>query len=143
MLLALPHAHPHFSTRKTFYVKPLRQGISRRGEKMRQKGGETPSSEHEQVYHAASRCQAASLSLTARRLHDRKKTCSVAGKKTGGFASQATTPLRHAASMDALSRLKTGRVIQLVLGQPGENDASQHVAQGTHRHAMAFAPCTL
>ena len=29
-----------------------------------------PSTEHEQVYHAATRCQAASLPLTARRLHD-------------------------------------------------------------------------
>ena len=110
---------------------------------MRQTGGETPSSEHEKVYHAASRCQAASLSLTARRLHDRKKTCSVAGKKTGGFASQATTPLRHAASMEALSRLKSGRVIQLVLGQHGENDACPHVGKGADRHAMAFALSSL
>jgi hypothetical protein len=49
---------------------------------------ENPSSEHEQVYHAASCCQAASLPLTARRLHDLEKVCSVEGKKTGGFASQ-------------------------------------------------------
>jgi len=53
------------------------------------KGGkrEIPSSEHEEVYHAASRYQAASLSLTSRRLHGLVKACSVEGKK------QAVLPL--------------------------------------------------
>src|SRR4249919_3357886 len=106
---------------------------------MRKKGGEKPSSEHEEVYHAASHCQAASLCLTACRLHDLKKTCSVEGKKTGGFASQGTTPLRHSASMKALSRLKGGRVIGLMLGQHGENDACPHVGKGSDSHRMAFA----
>ncbi len=46
-----------------------------------------PASEHEQVYHAAPRGQAAALSLTARRLHAQLQACSVAGKKTGSFAS--------------------------------------------------------
>jgi hypothetical protein len=97
-----------------------------------------PSTEHEKVYHAASRCQAASLPLTARRLHDLKQACSVDGKKTGGLASQATAPLRDATGMETLSRLKSGRVIQLVLGQHGENDACPHVGKGSDRHAMAF-----
>jgi len=44
---------------------------------MNQRKKEKPSSEHEEVYHAASRCQAAALSLTPRRLHGLKKTCSV------------------------------------------------------------------
>jgi hypothetical protein len=50
------------------------------------KGG-TPSAKHEQVYHAASCCQAASLSLTARRLHDLVQGRSAEGKKIGDFAS--------------------------------------------------------
>lgn len=45
------------------------------------------SSEHEEMYHAASRCQATSFSLTPRRLHDLKKTCSLEDQNTGGFAS--------------------------------------------------------
>ena len=97
------------------------------------------STEHEKVYHAASRCQAASLPLTARRLHDLKKACSVEGKKTGGFASPDTAPLRDAAGMEALSRLKGGRVIGLMLVQHGENDARPHVGKGSDRHRMAFA----
>src|SRR5690348_15642009 len=97
-----------------------------------------PSSEHEAVYHAASRCQAASLPLTPRRSHGLKKACSLEGKKTGGFASHETAPLRHAAGMQALRRLKGGRVIHLVLGQHGENDARPHVGKGSDRHRMAF-----
>jgi len=50
-----------------------------------------PSSEHEQVYHAAPRCQAASLALTPRRLHGLRRPCLVEGKKTGDFASQRKT----------------------------------------------------
>ena len=55
-----------------------------------------PSSEHEQVYHAAARCQAASLSLTARRLHGLKNACSVEGKKNRRFClsqKSASKPL--------------------------------------------------
>ncbi len=54
-----------------------------------------PSSEHEEVYHAASRCQAASLSLTARRLHGLKKACSVERQKTGGFLLLANAGFHH------------------------------------------------
>ncbi len=54
---------------------------------MGQKDVKRPSREHEGVYHAASRCQAASLPETSRRLHDLKKACSVEGKKPGAFAS--------------------------------------------------------
>ena len=102
-----------------------------------------PSSEHERVYHAASRCQAASLPLTPRRLHDLKKACSVEGKKTGSFASQARAPLRRSVGMEALSRFKGGRVIGLVLVHHGENDARPHVGKGSDRHRMAFALSSL
>ena len=46
---------------------------------MNQREGGKLSIEHAEVYHAASRCQAASLSLTARRLHDQKIACSIEG----------------------------------------------------------------
>ena len=42
----------------------------------------TACTEHRAVYHAASWCQAASLPLTPRRLHDQPKACSMQGKKT-------------------------------------------------------------
>jgi hypothetical protein len=106
---------------------------------VRRKDAQLPSSEHEGVYHAASRCQDASLSLTPSRLNDLKHACSVEGKKTGGCASQAAELLSHSASMDALSRLKGSRVIRLVLVQHGENDARPHEGLGSHRHRMAFA----
>jgi len=105
---------------------------------VRREGAQVPFSEHERVYHAASRCQAASLPLTPRRLHDLKKACSLEGKKTGGFASQARVPLRHTASMEALSRLKCCRVIRLVRVHHGENDARPHVSESSHSHRMAF-----
>jgi hypothetical protein len=43
------------------------------------------STRHEEVYHAAHRCQAASLSLTASRGRGRKWACQVENKKTAGF----------------------------------------------------------
>lgn len=46
---------------------------------MQRKG--TASIWHEKVYHAASACQAASLSLTARRLHGEKRYARLKGKK--------------------------------------------------------------
>ncbi len=112
--------------------------MKKREEKVRRKDAEMPSSEHEKVYHAASRCQAASLPLTPRRLHDLEQACSVEGKKTGGFASQERAPLRHSVGMEALSRLKGGRVIQLVRLQHGENDTCPHIGKGSDRHRMAF-----
>ncbi len=74
----------------------------------------TPLTEHEEVYHAASWCQAASLSLTPRRLHDGKRACSVKGKKRGGFASQAPASLSRSWGMRALSSQESGRLIALV-----------------------------
>ena len=44
-----------------------------------------PSSEHEQVYHAAVRCQAASLSLTGARLRGLFWACPVESQKRAGF----------------------------------------------------------
>src|SRR6266702_5932641 len=112
--------------------------MTKREEKVRRKDAKMPSSEHEKVYHAASRCQAASLTLTSRRLHDLEQACSVEGQKTGGFASKETAAVGHSAAMEALSCLKGGRVIQLVPGEHGENDTCPHIGKGSDRHRMAF-----
>ncbi len=72
-----------------------------------------PSSEHEEVYHAASRCQAALFSLTSRRLHGLRMPCSVEGKKTGHFASQRKALLSRFGRMQMSGRLKGGAIIGL------------------------------
>jgi len=112
--------------------------MKKREEKVRRKDAKMPSSEHEQVYHAASRCQGKRSGLTAHRLHDLERVCSVEGQKTGGFASKGSAPLRDAAAMEGLSRLEGGCFIPLMLVHHGENDAHPHVGQGSDRHRMAF-----
>jgi hypothetical protein len=97
-----------------------------------------PSSEHEQVYHAAVRCQAASLSLTARRLHGLKKACSVEGKKTGGVASQNKGTLSGFDGVERPGRLKDGRNVGLMRTQHGEDDPHPYVRQGTDCDTMTF-----
>jgi hypothetical protein len=98
-----------------------------------------PSNEHEGVYHAASRCQAASLPLTPRRLHGLKKACSIEGKKTGGFASQRKTLLSCCmASMQISGRLKSRRSIGFLGLEHGENDPRPDVGEGTNSDTMTF-----
>src|SRR6266496_121264 len=110
-------------------------------EEMEQRKREKPSTEHEKVYHAASRCQAASLSLTARCLHGLKRACSVEGKKTGGFASKKKVPLSGFDGVELPGRFKGIRNIQLGGGEHGENDSCPNVREGTHSHTMAFPFC--
>lgn len=101
----------------------------------------SPSREHEQVYHAASCCQAASLSLTARRLHGLKKACSGEGKNTGRFASQRQALLRHFAGMHMSGRLKSRAIIGLMRGEHGEDDPRPNIGERTDGHAMTFPFC--
>src|ERR1700674_895698 len=101
-----------------------------------------PSSKHKQVYHAAPRCQAASLSLTARRLHGLKNACSVEGKKTGGFASQRTVLLSGFEAMESLRLLKGSWIIGLVRLEHGEKNACPNIRQSPNGDAMTFAFCT-
>jgi hypothetical protein len=106
---------------------------------MKQRAREQPSTEHERVYHAAPQCQAAALSLTPRRLHDRQKACSVEGKKTGGFASQAWTELGDAGRMPLFCRNKS----RWVIGGAGEPHGIQNpqpqVGESTYGDRMTFA----
>src|SRR5437868_10082461 len=101
-----------------------------------------PSSEHEEVYHAASRCQAASLPLTPRRLHGLKKACSIEGKKTGGFASQRKVLLSRFGRMPMSGLLKGRAIIGLMGVEHGENDPCPNIGEGTNGDAMTFPFCT-
>src|SRR5260370_36860431 len=72
-------------------LKAHQEGIER-GE-MKQRKLRNPSTWHEEVYHATPRCQAASLSLTSRRLHGQDLECLVERQKTGCcFASAGYDP---------------------------------------------------
>src|SRR5689334_15266380 len=99
---------------------------------MQQGTWEDASSEHEVVYHAASWCQAASLSLTPRRLHGLKKVCTLEGKKTGSFASQDQVFLRCLKSVQALCCFKRLRNIGLVRLKQSKDDASPNVGESTN-----------
>jgi len=100
-----------------------------------------PSSEHEQVYHAASGSQAASLSLTARRLHGLKNACSVGGKKTGAFASQRKVFLSCFGGMQMSGRLESRAIIGRMRGEHGENDACPNIRERTDSNTMTFPFC--
>src|SRR5205807_7215482 len=115
---------------------------------MKQRQGRTPSTWHEEVYHAASRCQAASLSLTARRLHGLKKACQVEGQKTGGcFASQASLSpagltaqaLGRTFGVEPLCFFKGLGLILLLLIPHGEENPDPQVGQCTYCLRMTFA----
>src|SRR5579875_2631449 len=106
---------------------------------MKQGEWEGPSSEHEEVYHAATWCQAASLSLTPRRLHGLKKACSVEGKNTGAFALQCQAFLCSLESVLVLSLFKDRRIVVL-LGEPhGIDDAYPDAREGAQRYGVAFS----
>jgi hypothetical protein len=97
------------------------------------------STEHEAVYHAAFRCQAASLPLTPHRLHDGKKACSVQGKKRGGFASQAVVALSCSWGMGQLSCLEGGCIIALVLLPARKDDSHPDAGERANRFGVTLA----
>jgi hypothetical protein len=91
---------------------------------MKQRTGGTPFIWHEEVYHAATRCQAASLSLTARHLHGLKRLRQMSRQTTGCcFASQEDARLAWAPNWDlgsafgmqTLCHLKGAGLITLLL----------------------------
>ncbi len=106
---------------------------------MQRRGWGEPSREHEQVYHAASRCQAAALSLTPRRLHDLRRTCSVEGQKTGGLASPRPAPLRGSGSMVLLGGFKRGSLVGALRGPHSLEHPQPQVGEGADGHRMTFA----
>ncbi len=106
---------------------------------MEQRKWGNPFTEHEEVYHAASWRQAASLSLTPCRLHDGKRACSLKGKKRGGFASQSLASLSRCWGMRALSSQEGGRLIALVLPPYGKDDSCPNVGEGAYGFGVTFA----
>ncbi len=114
---------------------------------MKQQKCRKPSTWHGEVYHAAPRCQAASLSLTARRLHGLKKTCQVEGQKTGCcFASQGSTRTAWGSGqqlcsmfcVETLCCFKGAGLIGLLLVPDGKNDPDPQVGKRTHCLGVTF-----
>src|SRR5215472_6651707 len=101
---------------------------------MSQRKGRILSTWHEEAYHGASRCQAASLSLTARRLHGLKQVCQVDRQKTGGcFAS-----LGSSLGMCSSGSFKEGGLIALFFDPHGVDHPDPHIRQGAHCDRVAF-----
>lgn len=71
-------------------------------------------------------------------LHDRKKVCSVEGKKTGGFAPQRLAFLRGSWSMGVLSGLEGCAVIAFVLVPHCKDDSYPDVGEGTDGFCVTF-----
>src|SRR3989440_11157051 len=114
---------------------------------MRQRKLREPSTRHEQVYHAAPRCQAASLPLTVWRLHGLFKACQIEGQKTGAcFASQESArtarlevlPLGSGLGVQPLSRCKDAALIPLFLVPDGKDNPDPHISQRTQRLGVTF-----
>src|SRR2546430_6771383 len=108
---------------------------------MKQGEREPLSSEHGTVYHAASWCQAALLSLTPRRLHGLERACLVEGEKTGGFACPPQAFLRSLERVEVLRCFKGRRNIWRVRCEHGEDDTYPNVGEGTYSDTMTFAFC--
>src|SRR6266487_4095251 len=110
------------------------------------KGGrEMSSTRHEKVYHAAHRCQAASLSLAASGLCSLKWACRVENQKTAGFFVRLDRRsldhrfLGSSARMMVLCRLKGCRLIAFVLKPHRVDDAYPDISQRAYRHTMTLA----
>src|SRR2546421_4489679 len=122
-------------------------GINLKHEKKSEekRGQEMSSTWHEPVYHAAHRCQAASLSLTAAHVRGQNETCQVESQKTAGiFARLERLPhqqryLSHSAHVLVLCSLKDSRLITAVVGPHGKDDPDPHVGKRSYRYGMAFA----
>jgi hypothetical protein len=106
---------------------------------MNQREGGKPSIEHAEVYHAAPRCQAASLSLTPRRLHDQKMACSIERQKRDAFASQEQAGSGCPGNVETFCPLEDRSLIGFLLLPHGKNNAHPHVCQGSYSHTMAFS----
>ena len=94
--------------------------------------------EQKAVYHAASCCQAASLPLTPRHSHDWAKACSVQGKKTVHFASQAGMSLSCSWGMAVLRFLEDSCIIARLLVPHGKDDSHPHDGKSTDGFRLAF-----
>src|SRR5690349_4118767 len=100
---------------------------------------------HEQVYHAAVSCQAASLSLTGLSLRGLKRACQIESQKNGGFLAPVSRDqyepefLGGSTCMKLLGLFKSSCLIALVIGPHGKNDPGPNVGQCSYRHRVTFA----
>src|SRR5260221_12667404 len=103
------------------------------------------STRHEQGYHAAQRCQAASLSLTALRWRGLFWACQVESPKNVGFLAllegdqHEQGPLGRSACMLLLCMLKGSRLIAAPIGPQGKDDPDPDIGKRPHGDGMAFA----
>jgi len=108
------------------------------------------STRHEAVYHAAQRCQAASLPLTPLSLRGQKKACRVERQKTGGcFAwwnrrspQRYVRPSSRMSSVLALSLLKNSRLILLSFEPDRKENADPDLSECTQSHTVTFSFAT-
>src|SRR5437868_4500631 len=106
-----------------------------------------PSTRHEEVYHAAPRCQGKRSGLTAWRLHGLKKACQVEGQKTGTcFASQqyeslipVSAGLSRTRSMSTLCSFKGLRVIAPMFVPDSKDDSDPDIGKGSHGLRVTFS----
>lgn len=105
------------------------------------------STEHEEVYHAAHGCQAASLPLTVVRLRGQKQACPVESEKTKGFFAAPkmlsffqwmSSCSSSSTSVLLLGGFKGRRLIRLRLLPHGMDHTDPHIGEGPHGHAMTF-----
>src|SRR6476660_4358928 len=106
-----------------------------------------PSTRHEQVYHAAPGCQAASLTLTARSLHGLFWACQIESQKNSRFFARfeqiacIQKPLSSAVCMQVLCLLKDGGLIA-GSGLPHTiDDSDPDVCQCSHGHTVTLPFC--
>src|SRR5437588_3201855 len=118
--------------------------------KQSERGGAMSSTRHEAVYHAAQRCQAASLPLTPLSLRGQKKACRVERQKTGGcFAwwnrrspQRYVRPSSRMSSVLALSLLKNSRLILLSFEPDRKENADPDLSECTQSHTVTFSFAT-
>src|SRR5438270_13137885 len=100
----------------------LRINLEQEKKSEEKRGGEMSSTWHEPVYHAASACQAASLSLTGARLRGLKWACQIESQKNAGVLALVERdqhelgPLSRWACMLLRFGLKVDRHIVGVMG---------------------------
>jgi hypothetical protein len=100
---------------------------------------------HEQVYHAAQSCQAASLSLTTLSLRGLFWVCQIESQKNEGFLARVKCGqhelrwLGNSWCMLLLGLFKGSPFIGCLMPPDGKDDPDPHISQRTYRHGVAFA----
>src|SRR6266566_2383778 len=114
---------------------------------MKQGKLQTPSTWHEEVYHATPRCQGKRSGLTSWRWDGLFKACQIEGQKTGGcFAFQVSASIAWRAAellcsrfgVQALCRFKGAGLIPLFLVPESKDNPDPQVGKRTQRFGVTF-----